>query len=327
MITPNLTEVQMGDCGILIEPLLDFDIIDISYALGERSIDVATDLPDFAAAIDKTGIRTVHETDGSSLDLAEQAARKLLERSAVQHSTIACTIVVTQSAPNVLPSTACLLQDRLGLSSTSLAFDINQGCSGFVQGLILANSLLGTFPLILLICVDTYRKKLRKDDRSTMTVFSDGASATLIRRGNSNRIVAQSHYTDGSGSKFLIQPITDGLQIDQLYMGGADVFLWTKRVVTKQIKDTIDQCSIRGIQVEALFAHQASKLVLDSLRSKLPPEISMPTNFEHVGNTTSSSIPILISENRSLFAEKATMLAGFGVGLSSSCVVIEHPDR
>lgn len=315
----------MNDPRVLTEPLLDFDIVDISYALGKLSIDVAIDLPDFAAAIDKTGVKTVHETDGSSLDLAEQAAQKLLERSTVQRSAITCTIVVTQSAPNVLPSTACLLQDRLGLSSTSLAFDINQGCSGFVQGLVLANSLLSTFPIVLLICVDTYRKKLRRDDRSTMTVFSDGASAALVRRGNSNRIVAQSHYTYGSGSKFLNQSITDGSTIDRLYMSGADVFLWTKGVVTKQIKDTIDECSIRGIHVGTLFAHQASKLVLDSLRSKLPPEISMPTNIEHVGNTTSSSIPILIAENRGLFDGQTAMLAGFGVGLSSSCVVIDHP--
>ena len=309
------------------EPLPDFDIIDISYVLGERSIDVATDFPDFAVVIEKTGIKTVHETDGSSLDLAEHAASKLLESTTVQRSEITCTIVVTQSATNILPSTACLLQDRLGLSSSSIAFDINQGCSGFVQGLVLANSLVRTFPVILLVCVDTYREKLRNDDRSTMTVFSDAASATLIGRGTSNRIISQSHYTSGSGARFLIQSIADGSQIDRLHMSGADVFLWTKRVVTKQIVEMIDQCSNRGTQIGALFAHQASKIVLDSFRSKLPQEISMPTNIEHVGNTTSSSIPILISENRDLFDEKTVLLAGFGVGLSSSCVVIAHPDH
>lgn len=315
----------MGDFGMLNEALANFDIIDISYVLGERSIDVSTEMSDFAIVIEKTGIKTVHETDGSSLDLAELAALKLFESTNVPRSDITCTIVVTQSAPNILPSTACLLQDRLGLSSSSIAFDINQGCSGFVQGLILANSLIGTFSSILLVCVDTYRKKLRHDDRSTMTVFSDAASATLIGRGNSNRIVTQSHYTSGSGARYLIQPIADGSKIERLYMSGADVFLWTKRVVTKQIVETIDQCLVGGIEIGALFAHQASKIVLESLKSKLPPQISMPMNIEHVGNTTSSSIPILISENRDLFDKQTVLLAGFGVGLSSSCVVIAHP--
>jgi 3-oxoacyl-[acyl-carrier-protein] synthase-3 len=200
-----------------------------------------------------------------------------------------------------------------------MALDLNQGCSGFVQALCLAAPLTMTHQNVLIICADRYRSKIRKGDRSTESVFSDAASAVLIKPNGPLQLITQSHYTDGSGAQYLRQEIGG-----ELTMAGADVFLWTRNKVAKQIAALIEHETSAGRAPHTIILHQASKLVVDSLKGVLPKSVTIPTNFEAVGNTVSSSIPILLKANLDVLSRPGSLLlAGFGVGLSSSVVAIE----
>lgn len=296
-----------------------FKFLGIDFVTGDQVLDLKIDQPNHVAVLAKTGMPIHFQSTLSLETLASQAAKKLLNRLQPVHGLPSAIIVVTQSSEYHLPSVACTLQTELGLPTQILAFDINQGCSGFVQALTIAVSILESFERVLIVCADKYRSKLTPGDRSTESVFSDAAAAVLIEREGPMKIVAQSHYTDGSGRKSLVQPIGGSLK-----MLGAEVYLWTRRQVAPQIQKLADDLSANGHYPKTVFMHQASKLVVDALKVLLPNNLAVPTNLHQYGNTVSASIPILIKENLHLLEQGTSILAGFGVGLSSSCIALTH---
>lgn len=298
-----------------------FAIEAITYVLGEKAIDIAKDFPSFIPVISKTGIRTVHESEGSALDLAEKSLKQLLGLDPALHRSVGALIVVTQSPENLLPSAACSLQYRCELADTVFAFDIGQGCSGFVQALVLGEKLLETHENVIIVCTDTYRQKLRRSDRSTMAVFSDAASAVWLTRRPVWNITAQSHFSNGGGGNLLMQKVPKGLNPEYLQMSGADVFLFTKNVVPIVVSRALAQGKLAVSEVQNWFFHQASKLVLDHLKSAIGIEMDIHTNLETIGNTVSSSIPILMSGSLDSLAD-VMCLCGFGVGLSCSTAIV-----
>jgi 3-oxoacyl-[acyl-carrier-protein] synthase-3 len=203
-----------------------------------------------------------------------------------------------------------------------LAFDIGQGCSGFVQALYLASKLIVDFDHVLIVCCDTYRAKLDQMDRSTSTLFSDAATAVLISRGGSMRVVGHSHITDGSGASMLYHSRSSSRNNGRLFMSGSDVLLFTKRVVFRQAEETISRAGKKIEDVDNVVVHQASKLVLDELERRFGSEIHFPRNIEKYGNTVSSSIPLLIEDKLEMINAETTIMCGFGVGLSSSCLLL-----
>jgi 3-oxoacyl-[acyl-carrier-protein] synthase-3 len=297
---------------------VNFGVLDIQYEVGEIEIDLIEQHPEYAAVLEKTGMPRLYRTEQSVEDLAFAAARKLIDRNRDAHRTVTALIVVSQSSDYHLPSIACEIHRRLELPTDSIAFDINQGCSGFVQALTVAVALLGTHEHVLIVCVDKYRSKLRAGDRSTESVFSDAASATLLHREGGFEITRQSHLTDGSGRRFLVQRIGEDLT-----MAGADVFLWTRSKVTKQIQTLISEEATLGRNPHSVALHQASKLVVETIRNQLPKDIVVPNDVARYGNTVSSTIPILLANYPNLMNRNGTfILAGFGVGLSSSVVAL-----
>ena len=298
-----------------------FAIKAITYALGERSIDIARELPAFAPVISKTGISTVHETDGTSLDLAEKSLGALLDQHPRLRQDVNALIVVSQSPTNFLPSAACSLQHRCGITEKVLAFDLGQGCSGFVQALMIGDGLLKSHENVILVCTDTYRQKLRDDDRSTAAVFSDASSAIWLTRRPDWSVVAQSHFTNGSGANHLIHRVPKGIAREYLHMSGADVFLFTKNVVPAIVRSILAEAHLSVSDIQDWYFHQASKLVLDSLKESIGIKVALRSNLSRVGNTTSSSIPILMSESLISMANMVC-LCGFGVGLSCSAVIL-----
>ena len=297
----------------------NFSIIGIEYQLGEVELDLLEVHPEYASVLPKTGMPRHFKSDLPIHELATQAASKLLTKHESEIADIGALFLVTQSSEFHLPSTAALVHKSLGLPPGVMALDLNQGCSGFVQALCLAAPLTMTHQNVLIICADRYRSKIRKGDRSTESVFSDAASAVLIKPNGPLQLITQSHYTDGSGAQYLRQEIGG-----ELTMAGADVFLWTRNKVAKQIAALIEHETSAGRAPHTIFLHQASKLVVDSLKGLLPKSITIPTNFEAVGNTVSSSIPILLTANLDVLSRPGSLLlAGFGVGLSSSVVAIE----
>jgi 3-oxoacyl-[acyl-carrier-protein] synthase-3 len=210
----------------------------------------------------------------------------------------------------------CEIQGRV------LALDVSQGCSGFVQALVVLVSILKDRQHGLIVCADTYRSKISPGDRSTSAVFSDGASATWISKDGNLSILGEEHFSDGSGAKYLNQPIVTDRKPGKLHMSGSDVLLFTRNQVSKQIASVIAESGVKPDDIESYYFHQASKVVLDGLENKFNIGMRMKRNIEEYGNLVSSSIPILMAPYLEKVNGEVSMLSGFGVGLSASTLLI-----
>jgi len=271
--------------------------------------------------IEKTGISHVYEAEESTVSLASRACEQI--DGLIARSVRLC-IMVTQTPDDYLPANSIILADRIGLNKTCLAFDLNQGCSGFVQALCYAEKLLDSYGEILIVTADRYRSKLAKGDRSTNAVFSDGASATLCAKDEHLGLIYEDHYTDGSKRCLLFQSASNEENDGCLHMAGAEVWMFTRLNVVPQIKKAIEFCAKNKLEIGNIYIHQASKVVVEGIKSLLPvdPE-KVVENYHRFGNTVSSTIPFLIKDYPLLMpSDRAVnILAGFGVGLTSSVVV------
>lgn len=304
--------------------MINFEILEISSHLGENIVSPASLFDDDDGRISvKTGINILHRSQKTAFELAINAAN---ENSLIKKNkeNIEHIIYVTQSPQNYLPNHASQLQNSLDINNNCMCFDINQGCSGFVQALFVAINLLRSQSkkLALIVCTDTYSQHLSKTDRSTQALFSDGATATLISSGSKWKLRDFSHYTDGSGADFLIKTVCPE---NRLTMNGIKVFQWTRKILGKQILNMLNKCQLPKDDVDEFYLHQASKLVIENVRRGLDvSEKKIPTTLEITGNLVSSSLPFLIQHNFENFCKnKVNVLSGFGVGLSCSSMIIE----
>ena len=292
---------------------------------------------------DKTGIslRHIASEDVCASDLAYEAAIKLFKKQLCAKDDIDFLLFCTQTPDYFLPTSACILQDRLGLSTQCGALDFNLGCSGYVYGLGLAKGLIesGQATNVLLLTADTYTKLLNPEDVSTRTIFGDGASATLIGRCDTpdlhtNYISKPTFGTDGSGVNNLIvkgggmRGRDNSSQQDKfLYMNGPEIFLFTLKNVPSLVEQILAREKMSMDDIDFFIFHQANKYILDHLREKIDiPEDKFYVALEKFGNTVSSSIPIAL---RSAFDEKkitgkeTVLLIGFGVGYSWAGVIVK----
>lgn len=327
----------------------------IEYVLPDNSLtndELAREFPEWNVdkIFNKTGIsdRRIIAQDECASDLAFLACEKLLATGTIDRSEIDFIILCTQSPDYFLPATACILQDRLGLSTLCGAFDYNQGCSGFIYGLGLAKGLIetGQAKNILLVTAESYSKFIHPADKSVRTLFGDAAAATLIQASASGPFLDRFRYgTDGAGAKNLIVPIGGArhpaalnlepeLYTDDsgnsrtdanLYMNGSAIFEFSMRRVPELFASLFDD-EFTIDHVDLFAFHQANKFMLDSLRRriKLPSE-KFIAEFAHCGNTVSSSIPIALKEslNKGVLVEGKTVAGvGFGVGYSwAGCII------
>ncbi|MDA3898049.1 MAG: ketoacyl-ACP synthase III [Desulfobacteraceae bacterium] len=298
------------------------------------------DNPDWRIAEieDKTGIKKRHISDENqnALELARLSALKLFEKG-IQRETIDFLILVTQSAGYALPTSACILQEKLGLGKKCLAFDINLGCSGFIYGFAVAGSLIeaGLADNGLLICSDTYTKYIGKKDRACRPIFSDGASATLLGRSDKDILGPFEFGTDGSGFYNLIvpsqtsgvpEPIINKASVGQLYMDGTKLLMFAMNMVPKCISSLLSKSSKTIDDIDMYIFHQAGKVVIDNIKRRLKlPDEKVLINYDKIGNTVSSSIPIALKQalEQNLIQDgDQIMLVGFGVGYSwGGCIV------
>ena len=292
---------------------------------------------DMPKILDKTGIynRTISAEGETAVDLAFGAGKKLFQ-DITDYEKIDLLILVTQSPDYVLPTSACILQDRLGLSKNCMAFDINLGCSGFVYALSIAGGLIesGVASKGLILCADTYSKYIGKNDRTCRPLFSDGAAATLVERSDSNCIGPFELGTDGSGYEHLIVKNSGARLADSsmsprcwtLEMHGSNVFLFTMNVVPQCINNLIKRTGNTLEDIDLFVFHQASKLVIENIvRIMSLNKSKVFTNFENIGNTVSASIPIALKDADTQGRLKngdTVMLIGFGVGLSWGATLI-----
>jgi 3-oxoacyl-[acyl-carrier-protein] synthase III len=286
---------------------------------------------DIPKILDKTGIITRHiaAQDETAVDLAYAAGIKLLNLS-VNPDQIDLLILVTQSPDYVLPTSACILQDRLGLPKNCMAFDINLGCSGFVYALSIAGGLIesGIAKKGIILCSDTYTKYIAKDDRTCRPIFSDGAAAVFVERSEADTIGPFVFGTDGSGYDRLI--VKEGGARDlcptlehtcgTIEMKGSSVLLFTMSVVPESINKLLINASMTLDDVDLVVFHQASKLVIDNLTQRLSLDTKKVfANYASIGNTVSATIPIALkdADNQGRLRNgDNVLLVGFGVGLS-----------
>jgi len=316
-------------------------ISDIQYYLPPKLLsneDLVFDNPDWRMddIEKKTGIkyRYICEDAQTSKDIALLACEKIFN-SNVRRSDIDFLIVVTESPEYIAPAMSCDLQNSLGLETSIASFDVNLGCSGFVYGLMIADSILcsNNYSNGLLVCVDTYSKYISSNDRTCRPLFSDAASATLITASKKKTVGPFVLGTDGSGYKDLMVKNSGTIKnIDTernlYFMNGSAVFMFTMRVVPKAVNDLLIKEKCNTEDIDLFVFHQASKLVIDNLKRllKLSNE-KVFENYQLVGNTVSSSIPIALSQAKSAKKIKKgsiVMLVGFGVGLSWGATIIRY---
>lgn len=285
----------------------------------------------------KTGIRNRYIAAGgeTAVDLAFEAGKKLLGGIPGWEETD-LLILVTQSPDYVLPTSACILQDRLALSKNCMAFDVNLGCSGFVYALSIAGGLIesGVARKGVILCADTYSKYIEKNDRTCRPIFSDGAAAILVEGSDTDCIGPFEFGTDGAGYDRLIVRHSGARDTDKisdsrsgaLEMHGSDVFLFTMRVIPPCISKLLNRAGSTLEEIDLFVFHQASKLVIDNLiRHMSLDKEKVFINYESIGNTVSASIPIALKDavaQGHLQEGDTAMLVGFGVGLSWGATLI-----
>lgn len=304
-------------------------MLKIGYALPEKILaneDLVAAFPDWTAAkiFAKTGISARHVAGPgeTSLDLAVRACEDLFARG-VDREAVDYVLFCTQSPKCRLPSSACLLQQALGLKTSVGALDVGLGCSGFVYCLSLAKGLVacGAARNVLLVTSETYTKHLAADDRSTRAIFGDGAAATLVDADLAGRLGDFVFGTDGRGAEHLI--VRDG---EPLFMDGPEIFNFTLDVVPETVAGVCAKNGIRKDDVDLFVFHQANRFMLDAVRQVCGiPEDRFYVNLADTGNTVSASIPIALCramEEGRLKPGMTVMTVGFGVGLSWAGTVV-----
>jgi 3-oxoacyl-[acyl-carrier-protein] synthase-3 len=325
-------------------------IKDIAYYLPEKIVtneDLVKEFPEWSVdkIAEKVGVKQRHvATDETALDLAQTAAEKLFAKGAVQKENVDFVLLCTQSPDYILPTSACILQDRLGLSTGTGALDFNLGCSGYEYGLALAKGLVisGVSKNVLLLTAETYNKHLHSRDKGNRTIFGDGASATIVSSEGFAEIGEFVLGTKGKGAEFLMvktggsrYPEKQGeIEFDEggnpkspdyLFMDGQEIFMFTLMTVPKMIKQTLAKHELEKDQIDLFVFHQANKYMLEHLKGKLKiDDEKFFMNLENVGNTVSSTIPIALVDAREQGKLKGKVLiAGFGVGLSWGATILE----
>jgi 3-oxoacyl-[acyl-carrier-protein] synthase-3 len=296
-----------------------------------------------------TGIieRRVASSTTTCSDLCFQAADELLNDLNCRDQ-IDLILFVSQSPDYFLPSTAVILQDKLGLSKNTVAFDINLGCSGYVYGLTVIGQFLqnGNFRKALLLCGDKSTISTNYQDKSTFPLFGDAGSATLLEfdksadewfahlasdgSGKDSIIIEHGHsrHPYGSVSDEYIEYEPGVIRTKKhLALNGMDVFNFALKEVAPSIKLMLENFDINIDDIDYFVLHQANKLINESVRKKLKvtPE-KVPYSIQNFGNTSSASIPLTICTclKEKIESEQLTLLlAGFGVGFSWGSVVLK----
>lgn len=318
----------------------------ISYYLPEKVLTneaLVKDFPEWSVdkVSAKVGVNSRHIAgDGETAgDMAEKAARKLFDEYEIAAADIDFILFCSQSSDYFFPSTACLLQHRLGIPSKAGAFDYNLGCSGCVYGMAVAKGLISAkiAKNVLLLTAETYSKYLHPQDKSNRSIFGDGAAACLISTEGFAEIGEFDLGTNGGGAESLIlktgaarEPDANGKESideeghirrdDYLYMNGSEVFNFTLDVVPTMMQNVLCKNGLGQDSVDFYVFHQANKFMLSTIRKicSLPKE-KFYINLENTGNTVSSTVLIGLKDcldNEMIKPGMNVMISGFGVGLS-----------
>lgn len=300
-----------------------------------------------------TGVPEYRKASGAlcASDLCVAAAQQLLPGLHRGFDEIDGIIFSTMTPDYRVPSTACVLQDRLKCATSVVAYDINMGCSGYVVGLYNACAMIrgGGLKRVLLLAGDTQTKLCHPEDKNVAFILGDGGTATLLEAGGENDEITVELMTDGSRFQNLYVPAggfrrpsdeasrqvrerpDGGLRSDDhLYMNGMEIFKFSSTDVVKSLAGFMERGTLSADQISYLFLHQANKFMNDKIASKLKfPKEKVPYSIGIYGNTGSASIPLTIAHHFSRngsSGKNRSLLCGFGVGLSWGVVDVALED-
>ena len=312
---------------------------DLRYLIPEEEIE---------KTINSIGIkeRRIVEKDVCSSDLCYKAAEKLIADNEIDKASIDALVFVSQTSDYHQPATACILQNKLGLNKSTLCFDVNLACSGYVYGLSIAYSFATQMGCnrVLLLVGETMSKITSDYDKESKPLFGDAGTATLIEKGEYGDAIF-SLNTDGSGSDVMIIP-AGGFRnpsskeafeesVDkngnkrndyQFRMDGMDVFNFGMREEPKDIKHLLSLAELTMDNIDILIYHQANKFMTDFFTKRLKFSTGKtPYSLDRFGNTSSASIPLtIVSELNNKYSEREkVLLSGFGAGLSWGSVLLD----
>lgn len=316
------------------------------------SLEIFPSEEDFKRFYATTGIRRRRVADAgtTSADLCLAAANRLLDALAWDREEIDCLIFVSQTPDYILPATACVLQERLGLEQSCAAFDISLGCSGWVYGLSVASSMVssGGFRKALLLVGDTVTKTKSPQDPATFPLFGDAGTATALEFVAAAPDMYFDLHTDGvnagaimirdggfrhpfSADSLVAEKKPDGGIRNNLqsYLDGASVFSFGISKPPRSVRFLLEKSGVPAEEISAFFVHQANRMMNEKIRKKCGiPEEKYPYILENFGNTSSTSIPLSFVIGDKMgggysFGRKKFVGCGFGVGLSWGSVLFE----
>ncbi len=325
----------------------------ISYYLPSQVLsneELIKEFPEWSVekVVKKVGVNQRHiaASDETAGDMAIKAAQKLFNEYKISPQTIDFVLFCTQSPDYFLPSTACILQHKLGIPTSAGAFDYDLGCSGCVYGMAVAKGLIaaGIAKNVLLLTAETYTKYLHPKDKGNRSIFGDGPAACLISTEGFVEIGGFIVGTNGSGYDNLIlktgaarqkectsiENFDDNGNVrrdDYLYMNGGEIFNFTVDVVPNLLVNVLEKNNMTRDKIDYYLFHQANKYMLSTIRKICDiPQEKFYINLENTGNTVSSTILIGLKDcidNKVITPGMNVLVAGFGVGLSWGATVLK----
>jgi len=315
--------------------------------------DLYKDNPDWDMdkVFEKSGvnIRHIAKVGETALALSQKACDRMFQNEKNDVNDIDGIIYCTQSPDYIMPGNSFLLHDYLGLSHEVFTYDLNRACDGFINSLAMAHAFIssGMGKQLLLVTADTYSKYINKRDRSTRTLFGDGAAVTIIEKSNKKRGIIDvdlissgknydNFYIPAGGARLPKSNSTSKEKVDDngnmrsdndIFMEGMGVWGFVNSVVPKQIRRVLKRNCLEKSDIDLFLFHQGSSMTLESLIRILKLERqNVFVNLTDIGNTVSSSIPIAFKDamdQGKMFAGQKILLSGFGVGMSSGVILME----
>lgn len=292
---------------------------------------------------ERSGIRKrkIAAANEAASDMALEASRKALETSGLRADEIDLVILTTVTPDMLFPSTACILQAKLGIRNNIPCFDLEAACSGFVYGMEVATRMMqsGAYKNALVVSSEKMSSILDWSDRSTCVLFGDGAGAVVLSASDEEDtgIIGNVLGADGSDTAILrlpaggsLMPATEATVKDKLHflqMDGKEVFKHAVKIMQEKALEVLDLCHVDSSQISLLIPHQANTRIIESVakRLKIPSE-KVYVNISEYGNTSSASIPIALDEAmRAGRINKGdyVLLVAFGAGLTWGATLIK----
>ena len=299
--------------------------------------------------IETTGFESlsIADVDVCCSDMCYQAAVHLLDKMGGGRTSVDALIFVTQSPDYLVPATAYILQDRLHLKSDCLVFDIDLGCSGFVYGLYVAASMLSSPDVnrVMVCCGDVGDRSKRPKTTTNSVIFGDAGTCAVVSKGTATgKVLFNVHsygdrwhylYSEGQGFRYVKNIASGKYELDEngeipkkrSFMDGMGIMDFTLNEVVDNINELIAAAGLDKNDIGAYLFHQPQKLLVDDLAKALGlnPE-TVIANAQHIGNASSASIPLLLTEIGAAWSErpnKKVLMSGFGVGLSVASVIMD----